>query len=255
MGMTTNELLLQFDHAAKSFMAAGGRAVRALEDISFSVHRGEFVTIIGPSGCGKSTVLRLAAGLEVPTSGAVTYAQQLVTGPSMERGFVFQSYSAFPWLTVAQNVGFGLPNGDGHAARAEVASWLDMMGLTQFADAYPKVLSGGMRQRLALARSMIVKPRLLLMDEPFGALDEHTRESMQQLLLNVVGETACTVLFVTHDIREAILLGDRVIVLSSRPGTVLRDVPSGLPKPRKREHLRTAEFNSLYETILDELPF
>lgn len=128
------------------------------------------------------------------------------------------------------------------------------MGLTEFADAFPKALSGGMRQRLALARSMIVKPKLLLLDEPFGALDEHTRENMQKLLLDVVSNSGCTVLFVTHDIREAILLGDRVILFSSRPGRVLRDVASPLSKPRGRDHLRTPEFISLYETILDEFP-
>ena len=252
--MTANDVLLQFDRAAKSFVGSGGHMVRALDDISFAIRRGEFVTVIGPSGCGKSTVLRLAAGLDVPTSGAVIYQNQPIAGPSMERGFVFQSYSAFPWLTVAENVAFGLPKEHGNGP-GEVSRWMEIMGLTEFADAYPKVLSGGMRQRLALARSMIVKPKLLLMDEPFGALDEHTRESMQQLLLDIVSGSDCTVVFVTHDVREAILLGDRVIVLSARPAKILRDEPSLLPKPRKREHLRTAEFNTLYETILDEMPF
>ena len=254
MDMTANDVLLQFDHAAKSFVGSGGHTVRALDDISFAIRRGEFVTVIGPSGCGKSTVLRLAAGLDVPTSGAVIYQNQPIAGPSMERGFVFQSYRAFPWLTVAENVAFGLPKEHGNGP-GEVSRWMEIMGLTEFADAYPKVLSGGMRQRLALARSMIVKPKLLLMDEPFGALDEHTRESMQQLLLDIVSGSDCTVVFVTHDVREAILLGDRVIVLSARPAKILRDEPSLLPKPRKREHLRTAEFNTLYETILDEMPF
>jgi len=251
--MATNALL-QFDRASKSFVSSRGHNVTALEPISFSIQRGEFVTLIGPSGCGKSTLLRLAAGLDAPTSGSVLYDGQPVNGPSMERGFVFQSYSAFPWLTVRENVGFGLHREQHNQREEEISRWLQLMGLAEFADSYPKVLSGGMRQRLALARSMIVKPKLLLLDEPFGALDEHTRESMQQLLLQVVADSGCTVLFVTHDIREAVLLGDRIIVLSARPGRVLRDVTSPLSKPRGREHLRAPEFAALYETILDELP-
>ena len=254
MGLMASAVLLQFDRASKSFTSSKGHPVVALEDVTFPVHHGEFVTLIGPSGCGKSTLLRLAAGLEMPTAGSVSYLSQPITGPGLERGFVFQSYSAFPWLTVSENVGFGLPNDHDGVRTLEVKRWLELMGLSEFAEAYPKVLSGGMRQRLALARSMIVNPKLLLMDEPFGALDEHTRESMQQLLLRIVADTGCTILFVTHDIREAILLGDRVIVLSARPGRVLRDVRSVLAKPRTREILRTPEFNSLYETILDELP-
>ncbi len=249
-----NEVLLQFENASKSFVSSKGHSVIALQQISFVIHRGESVTLIGPSGCGKSTLLRLAAGLEVATSGNVLYDGRPVTGPGLERGFVFQSYSAFPWLTVKENVGFGLPQELHSSREQEVSRWLQLMGLSEFSDSYPKVLSGGMRQRLALARSMIVRPKLLLLDEPFGALDEHTRENMQQLLLQVVTDSGCTVLFVTHDIREAVLLGDRIIVLSSRPGRVLRDVTSPLSKPRGREHIRTPEFASLYETILDELP-
>ena len=249
-----NNALLQFDRASKSFTGAKGHPIVALEEISFSIHHGEFVTLLGPSGCGKSTVLRLAAGLEAPTTGSVLYNGRPIQGPSLDRGFVFQSYSAFPWLTVSENTGFGLSRESGDSRHNEISHWLNVMGLSEFADAYPKTLSGGMRQRLALARSMIVKPRLLLLDEPFGALDERTRENMQQLLLEVVSKTDCTILFVTHDIREAILLGDRVIVLSTRPGRVLRDAACPLSKPRGRQHLRTPEFNSLYETILDEFP-
>jgi NitT/TauT family transport system ATP-binding protein len=253
MGMMASDVLLQFENASKSFVSSKGHDVVALQQISFSIHHGEFVTLIGPSGCGKSTLLRLAAGLEIASSGSVLYGGKLVNGPAMERGFVFQSYSAFPWLTVRENVAFGLSK-HRRDSEPEISHWLELMGLSEFADAYPKVLSGGMRQRLALARSMIVKPKLLLLDEPFGALDEHTRENMQQLLLQVVADSGCTVLFVTHDIREAVLLGDRIVVLSSRPGRVLRDVTSPLGKPRGREHIRTPEFASLYETILDELP-
>lgn len=246
-----NNALLQFDRTSKTFTGAKRHPIVALQEISFSIRHGEFVTLLGPSGCGKSTVLRLAAGLETATSGTVLYQGQPINSPSVDRGFVFQSYSAFPWLTVCENTGFGL---SGDSRQKEISNWLNLMGLSEFADSYPKTLSGGMRQRLALARAMIVKPKLLLLDEPFGALDERTRESMQQLLLDVVSKTDCTVLFVTHDIREAILLGDRVILLSSRPGRVLRDVVCPLSKPRGRQHLRTPEFNSLYETILDEFP-
>jgi NitT/TauT family transport system ATP-binding protein len=252
--MDMSDVLLQFENASKSFVGANGQNVVALQDVNFPVHHGEFVTLIGPSGCGKSTLLRLAAGLEMVTAGNVLYDRQPITGPGLERGFVFQSYSAFPWLTVRENIGFGLREARHGLGQHEISHWLEVTELTEFADSYPKVLSGGMRQRLALARSMIVKPKLLLLDEPFGALDEHTRENMQQLLLQVVANSGCTVLFVTHDIREAILLGDRVVVLSSRPGRVLRDVTSGLSKPRGREHIRTPEFAALYETILDELP-
>ncbi|MGD0226990.1 MAG: ABC transporter ATP-binding protein [Terriglobia bacterium] len=246
--------LLQFDKASKMFLDTKRHPFIALEEVSFSVRAGEFVTLIGPTGCGKSTLLRLAAGLEMATSGAVLYQGRRIAGPDLERGFVFQSYNAFPWLTVSENVGFGLRDESDSLRHREISTWLGLMGLTEFADAYPKALSGGMRQRLALARSMIVKPKLLLLDEPFGALDEHTRENMQQLLLEVVSTSGCTVLFVTHDIREVILLGDRVILLSSRPGRVLREVVSPLSKPRRRDHLRTPEFTSLYETILDEFP-
>lgn len=248
-----SDVLLQFENASKSFVSSKGHDVVALQQISFSIRRGEFITMIGPSGCGKSTLLRLAAGLELASTGSVLFDGKPVTAPAQERGFVFQSYSAFPWLTVQENVAFGLSK-QLRVSGTEISHWLQLMGLSEFADAYPKVLSGGMRQRLALARSMIVKPKLLLLDEPFGALDEHTRENMQQLLLQVVADSGCTVLFVTHDIREAVLLGDRVVVLSSRPGRILRDVASPLSKPRGREHIRTAEFASLYETILDELP-
>jgi NitT/TauT family transport system ATP-binding protein len=250
----TSDVLLQFDKASKTFLGRQQRPVAALQEISFSVREGEFVTLLGPSGSGKSTILRLAAGLETATSGAVTYQGRPITGPGLDRGFVFQSYSAFPWLTVRENTAFGLSKGTGDGKQREVSRWLSLMGLSDFADAYPSKLSGGMRQRLALARSMIVQPKLLLLDEPFGALDERTRETMQQLLLDMVSNTDCTVLFVTHDIREAIFLGDRVIVLSTRPAKVLRDVVCPLPKPRRRRHLALPEFNSLYETILDEFP-
>jgi len=254
MDINSQDTLLEFIGVDKVYLDAHYRKVHALADITLAVKRGEFVSIIGPSGCGKSTLLRLAAGLETASAGQVMCEGKMITGPDPDRGFVFQSYNAFPWLTVRKNVSFGLHarNRDGREGR--IAKWLDAMGLSEFADSYPKALSGGMRQRLAIARTMIVEPKLLLMDEPFGALDEPTREAMQQLLLRVVSESGCTVLFVTHDIREAVLLSDRVLVLSHRPGRILKSFEPALPKPRTRSHLRTQEFNSMYEAIVDSFP-
>jgi NitT/TauT family transport system ATP-binding protein len=253
MGMN-GQHILDFKTASKMYLDAHFRKVDALQDIGFSVSEGEFVSIIGPSGCGKSTLLRLAAGLEAPTGGEVLYRGEPVIGPQPERGFVFQSYNAFPWLTVRKNIAFGLDSRGSDHAEQKVAKWLHLTGLTEFADSYPKALSGGMRQRLAIARAMIVEPRLLLLDEPFGALDERIRENMQQLLLQVVSDSGCTVLFVTHDIREAVLLGDRVLLLTQRPGRILKSFASPLPKPRNRASLRTTEFNSIYEAIVDSFP-
>lgn len=253
MGLN-GQAMLKFKGASKVYLDARFRKVEALQEISFSVAEGEFVSIIGPSGCGKSTLLRLAAGLEAATAGEVLYRGKPVTGPQPERGFVFQSYNAFPWLSVRKNIAFGLESKGPDDSKEKVAKWLQLTGLTEFADSYPKALSGGMRQRLAIARAMIVEPRLLLLDEPFGALDERIRENMQQLLLQVVNDSRCTVLFVTHDIREAILLGDRVLLLTQRPGRILKSFASPLPKPRDRASLRTPVFNSIYEAIVDSFP-
>jgi NitT/TauT family transport system ATP-binding protein len=252
--MNANGDLLQFANVSKVFETDRLREVRALDDVSFSLKPGEFISIIGPSGCGKSTVLRLAAGLDYPTSGEILYHGRRIGGPDHRRGFVFQAYNAFPWLTVRKNIAFGLGDVGSDGSTEKVASWLRFTGLTEFADRYPKALSGGMLQRLALARTMIVEPELLLLDEPFGALDERTRESMQRLLLEVVNRSGCSVLFVTHDIREAILLGDRVILFSARPGRIKEIFPTPLDKPRSRAHVKSPEFMALYERILDEFP-
>jgi NitT/TauT family transport system ATP-binding protein len=246
--------ILKFENASKTYVDEKFRRVRALESVNLAVNRGEFVSIIGPSGCGKSTLLRLAAGLESLSEGAVYFNGQPVTEPDRRKGFVFQSYNSFPWLTVFRNIAFGLDGGSRADKREKIERWLKFTGLTEFADSYPKSLSGGMRQRLALARTMVIEPELLLMDEPFGALDERIRESMQRLLLEAVTKTSCSVLFVTHDIREAILLGDRVVLLSARPGRIQKVFESPLPKPRTREHLKSAEFMKLYEEILDQFP-
>jgi ABC-type nitrate/sulfonate/bicarbonate transport system ATPase subunit len=239
---------LRFENAGKTYVDHRYRPVHAVEGVDFSVVEGEFVSLVGPSGCGKSTLLRMAAGLASPTTGTVYFEGEPIRGPGHERGFVFQSYSAFPWLTVRQNVAFGLK--DDPLAADKVNRWLSEMGLVDFADAYPKALSGGMRQRLAIARALIVEPKLLLMDEPFGALDEQTRQSMQELII-AVARNRCTVLFVTHDIREAVLLSQRIVVLSARPGRVLDIARSTLPEPRSRKQFRTEEFDLLYQSIAD----
>ena len=246
--------LLRFAAICMEFARLGKSPVTALQNIDLTLAKGEFLSIIGPSGCGKSTLLRLAAGLEFPTSGEVTYEGALVEGPNRRRGFVFQSYSVFPWLTVRENVAFGLEDDGTDANDKRISKWLEFTGLSDFADAYPKTLSGGMRQRLALARTMIVEPELLLLDEPFGALDERTREGMGHLLLEAVRETACSVIFVTHDIGEAILLADRVVLLNRRPGRIVRDYTISEQKPRSREFALSEEFVRLHSALLDEFP-
>jgi NitT/TauT family transport system ATP-binding protein len=254
MDLSNASDILRFENASKTFVGEKFRRVKAMEDISFSLKRGEFISVIGPSGCGKSTMLRLAAGLESPSKGAVFFDGQPVTKPDGRKGFVFQSYNSFPWLTVFRNIAFGLDGISFQEKNQKIEKWLNFTGLTEFSDSYPKSLSGGMRQRLALARTMVIEPELLLMDEPFGALDERIRENMQRLLLEAVASTGCSVLFVTHDIREAILLGDRVMLLSARPGRIQNIFDSSLTKPRTREHLKSPEFVSLYEEILDQFP-
>ena len=253
MDVVPGGAVIEFANVSKRYVDEHSRNIVALVDISFSLGNGEFVSIVGPSGCGKSTVLRLAAGLEQTTSGSVLYRGDPVQGPSPERGLVFQAYSAFPWLTVRQNVAFGLRARNGDHAEA-VSRWLVWMGLADFADTYPKNLSGGMRQRLAIARAMIVEPQLLLLDEPFGALDERTRDGMQQILLKTIEASKCSALLVTHDIREAILMSDRIILLSKRPARILRVFPCSMPRPRTREQLKSAEFLLLYDSVIESFP-
>lgn len=196
--------------------------LRAIDRVSFDVSEHEICVLLGPSGCGKSTLLRMAAGLDRPTSGMMSLAGHRIDGPGRDRGMVFQSYTSFPWLTVLQNIEYGLRiNGDSISiAEGTAEHFLRGVKLEAFRDAYPDQLSGGMRQRVALARALANYPRLLLMDEPFGALDAETRWQMQELLLDVVTRERMTVLLVTHDIDEALFLGDRIVFLSARPGRV-----------------------------------
>jgi NitT/TauT family transport system ATP-binding protein len=206
----------------------------ALRDVSLTVDKGEFVCIVGPSGCGKSTFLNMVAGFDRPTRGELRLRGKEILKPGADRGVVFQEHALFPWLTIRQNVGFGLSVR--HVSVPErdrrVSHHLELVGLADFADMYPEQLSGGMRQRAAIARALANDPEILLMDEPFGALDLLTRESMQRELAKIWGETAKTVLFVTHGVDEAILLGDRVVVFSAHPGRIKKEIRVDVARPR-----------------------
>src|ERR1700691_3599440 len=239
---------------SRSFVSANGSKVDALEDINFEIEDaysregrdiGEFRVLLGPSGCGKSTLLRLIAGLDTPDTGEILVNEQPVHGPGKDRGMVFQKYTSFPWLTVAGNIAYGLKiNGVPEKQRKEtVAQLVQDIGLSGFEKSYPETLSGGMQQRVAIARTLALRPSVILMDEPFGALDAQTREDMQELLLHIWGESASTVLFVTHDVDEAIYLADHIYVLSARPGTIIEDVPVPFGRPRDRSIKQTEPFH------------
>jgi NitT/TauT family transport system ATP-binding protein len=211
----------------------------ALEDVRFDVHHRELISVIGPSGCGKSTLIRIIAGLDQPCAGSVCLDGVPVRGPGADRGMVFQQYTLFPWMTVLDNVTFGLRMKGTRraAARREARDWLELVGLTRFAGHYPGQLSGGMKQRVAIARALANSPRILLMDEPFGALDAQTRASMQRHLLRIRQQVDVTTLFITHDLDEAILLSDRIVVLAAHPGRV-REVVEVPDAPARRIETR-----------------
>ena len=233
----------------------GGAPTDALVPTSLTVADNDFITILGPSGCGKSTLLRIIAGLDVPTSGRVLLDGVPVTGPSVDRGMVFQSYTLFPWLTIRENVCFGLrERGMPPARQQEIARhWLDKVGLTGFERHYPKMLSGGMQQRTAIARALANDPKILLLDEPFGALDNQTRSLMQELLLSIWESDRKTVLFVTHDIEEAIFMASRVVVMSARPGRFKADVAVTIPHPREYTVKTTPEFSALKAQLTEQI--
>jgi NitT/TauT family transport system ATP-binding protein len=237
-------VVLEVKNVEKRFRDPQGRDVVALRDVSFEVHRREFIAVIGPSGCGKSTLERIIAGLDHPTGGELLLDGKPVTGPGPDRGMVFQSYTLFPWLTVKKNVMFGLRmSGQGFdVAEAEALQWLEMVGLADFAHLYPKQLSGGMKQRVAIARALANRPRILLMDEPFGALDAQTRCTMQSYLLQIWQNVDITIVFVTHDLDEAIYLADRIVVLGRQPGRVKEIISVPVPRPRDPEQLITPHF-------------
>ena len=231
---------------------AGAAALVALDRVSLNVADKEFAVIVGPSGCGKSSLLYLTAGLQTPTYGEILAGDVPVRGSGADRGMVFQGYTLFPWLSVRDNVEFGLKLRKLPASerRATVEHYLDEVGLRKFADHLPNQLSGGMKQRVAIARALANDPQILLMDEPFGALDSQTRSSMQQLLLRVWENAQKTVLFVTHDIDEAILLGDRVHVMTAHPGRIKEVVQIPLPRPRDLSIVMEPEFIRLKRQIL-----
>ena len=251
-------VVLEVRDLAKRFRRADGTETIALQGIAFQVHRREFVTVIGPSGCGKSTLVRILAGLEEASGGTVLVDGQPIIGPGADRGMVFQGYTLFPWLTVTGNVMFGLrANGMGKdQARSEALQWIELVGLTSFAEAYPHQLSGGMKQRVAIARALANRPRILLMDEPFGALDPQTRLQMQSYLLQIWQAVNITIVFITHDLDEATLLADRVVVLGApdagHPGGHLKaivEVP--LPQPREVDIVRDPSFAAIRARLAD----
>ncbi|KPL51989.1 ABC transporter ATP-binding protein [Prosthecomicrobium hirschii] len=233
----------------------GGKPVTALQPTTLAVAPNDFITVLGPSGCGKSTLLRIVAGLDHPTSGRVLLDGRAVTRPGPDRGMVFQSYTLFPWLTVAENIAFGLE--EKRVARPEqariVAEYVEKVGLRGFEHHYPKQLSGGMQQRTAIARALANDPEILLLDEPFGALDNQTRGLMQELLLGIWEREQKTVMFVTHDIEEAIFLASRVIVMSARPGRIKADIKVDLPHPRHYTVKTSPEFSALKARLTEEI--
>lgn len=245
---------LSIENLTKTF-GSGEKAVSALENISLEINEGEFTVVVGPSGCGKSTLLNIVAGLEQESSGRAVLGGHKITGPGADRGMVFQSYTLFPWLTVRENVEFGLrikkiPK----AERVEKARrYLRLVGLAEFENALPKELSGGMKQRTAIARVLANSPDMLLMDEPFGALDAQTRLQLQDLLLDVWREEKATVLFITHDIDEAILLADTIHIMSRRPGRILESIPVTIKRPRDHRVTLTPEFTNIKGQIMDLL--
>ncbi|MGM4966287.1 ABC transporter ATP-binding protein [Tardiphaga sp. 1201_B9_N1_1] len=247
---------LVIDNVSRIFPAVrGGTPTRALEPTNLSVADNDFVTILGPSGCGKSTLLRMVAGLDTPTTGRILLDGKAITGPGADRGMVFQSYTLFPWLTVSENISFGLrERGVSQRERTRIAGeWLEKVGLTSFANHFPKQLSGGMQQRTAIARALANDPKILLLDEPFGALDNQTRALMQELLLGIWERERKTVIFVTHDIEEAVFLASRTVVMSARPGRIKADIAVDLPHPRHYTIKTSPAFSDLKARLTEEI--
>jgi NitT/TauT family transport system ATP-binding protein len=242
---------ISFKKVRKTFDIAGQAAFTALEGLSLDIEDGEFITVVGPSGCGKSTAMNIAAGLTAPSSGQVLVDNVTVKGPGPERGVIFQQYALFPWLTVRENVEFGLKvSGHAKAERRRIADhFIGLVGLSDFAGALPKTLSGGMKQRCAIARAYAVNPKILLMDEPFGALDALTRVQLQDQLLAMWSQERRTVMFITHDVDEAVYLASRVVVMAARPGRLHKVVDVALPYPRTEEMRLSAEFSELRNEV------
>ena len=241
---------ISFQDVSKSFPLKGGEFT-ALDGVSLDIADQEFVTVVGPSGCGKSTLMSMAAGLLEPSSGQVLVDGRRVTGPGPDRGVIFQQYALFPWLTVRKNVEFGLrlASVPAEERRRRAARVITLVGLDDFADALPKTLSGGMKQRCAIARAYAVDPEVLLMDEPFGALDALTRVQLQDQLLATWSSEKRTVLFITHDVDEAVYLASRVVIMAAGPGRVHRIIDVDLPYPRTEEIRLSAEFRQIRNAV------
>jgi NitT/TauT family transport system ATP-binding protein len=243
---------LEINQLSKTFATKNGPLL-VLDAIDMQVNENEFVCIVGSSGCGKSTLLNIVAGLDTASQGEVLLRGRQIQGPGADRGMVFQNYTLYPWLSVAGNVEFGLKVSKVPKAerKERVQHYLDIVGLTKFADAFPKQLSGGMKQRAAIARAMANEPEILLLDEPFGALDCQTKEVLQEFLLDVAQKTHKTFLMITHDVEEAIFLSERIYVFSARPGRICREVPIPLGENRDRTSRRTSRFLELRQDLTD----
>ncbi|QSF44526.1 ABC transporter ATP-binding protein [Paenibacillus tianjinensis] len=240
------EVMLSITQLNKSFDTGAGQ-VKALHEVDLEVQEGEFITVIGPSGCGKSTLLRIVAGLDTGYSGSVTLEGENIAGPGIDKGFIFQEHRLFPWLTVEKNIASDLPLGRPDI-RQKVDELIELVKLNGFEQSYPRELSGGMAQRVAIARALLRNPKILLLDEPFGALDAFTRAHMQTVLLDIWRKNKTTMIFVTHDIDEAVFLGNRVVILEPRPGKIRKIVPVDLPYPRKKT---TNSFQELRLRVLN----
>ncbi|MEC9313080.1 MAG: ABC transporter ATP-binding protein [Pseudomonadota bacterium] len=248
--------LVDISNLSKAFDIGRGKTLQAVQDVSFSVEKNSICVLLGPSGCGKSTILRMIAGLETATEGEIVVGGRKVDGPGRDRGMVFQAYTSFDWLTVRKNVEFGMKINDVPAQerRERAEHFLNLVGLSKFADAYPSQLSGGMRQRVAIARTLANDPEVLLMDEPFGALDAETRWLMQELMIDVAEKTNTTMVIVTHDLEEAIFLADKIVFLSSHPGRLKEEiVPSfknGARIADKERIVRLEGYGALEEKLM-----
>ena len=242
----------RFDRVSLEFATPKG-TLRVVDDVSYDINDGDFIAVIGPSGCGKTTMMSMLAGFQKPTRGKVLFDGHPVTGPGPERGVIFQEYGVFPWLTVKDNIAFGLKLKANHVPVAErdqiCEHYLALMGLSDFANSYPKHLSGGMRQRLAIARAYAVKPQFLLMDEPFGALDAQTRANMQNLLLKVLATEGKTVMLITHSVEEAIYLASRIVVVTARPARIKEVIEVPFAYPRDESLQERPEFGELRSYI------
>lgn len=242
------------EHIDKVY-TSGKKSTKAIEDASIDIQDNDFVCIVGPSGCGKSTLLRMLAGLDFPTEGSIIVNDKKVTGPGPDRGMVFQTYTLFPWMSVEDNIKFGLKIKKMPKDEQEVICnrYLDIIGLKKFAKAYPKELSGGMKQRVAIARALANQPEVLLMDEPFGALDPHTKSMMQLLMREIWEKEHPTVVFITHDIDEAVFLANKIYVMSARPGKIIKEVNVYLPHKRNLDLKDSQEFIRIRKGINDLL--